>query len=166
MRALNALKWAVSFRLRCSFTHPCAIRGGIPSHKLPPAIHAPVARFVNLPVGEEKNILVILGQRLARPTLDMPVRKANIHFNLRCLVLMVNQMSAHRPHSLLVKLHQQGGQLILFKLDNRARSTITDVTVMSAVVIRQQTAQRTSTTDAICKPGPNPPTRIPIPKAL
>ena len=41
---------------------------------------------------------------------------------------------------------------------------MTDVTVMSAVVIRPQTAQRTSTEDAIRKPGPNSPTRIPIPK--
>jgi hypothetical protein len=58
-----------------------------------------------------------------------------------------------------------GIHLIVSKLDNRARSTITDVTVMSAVVIRPQTAQRTSTTDAIRKPGPSSPTRIPIPKA-
>ena len=64
------------------------------------------------------------------------------------------------------RLIRQGSHLMLSKLDRCERSTITDVAVMSAVVIRPQTAQRRSRTDASRTGGPCAMPRTPMPRWL
>ena len=60
--------------------------------------------------------------------------------------------------------NQQQSQLMVSRLDNRERSTMTDVTVMSAVVMRPRAAQRMRRTEAIRRADPYPLARIPMPQ--